>query len=180
MFSSLLQQRICNTENFGKCILKADFEYCEHESDIIYMAEISLNILEIIPPQTWSGILIFSFSLYSSDCNPEPSPKANKFSALWRVMQGSHPLFLKHRRRRVWSIQQHIGSQWQHREYSSAIWAPDLSPQAICSPGIPTRLHKPDNLFPHWLCLARLLQTHLLSSISHTNTRMWSQSPGVC
>lgn len=50
MFSSLPQQRVCNTENFKKCILKADFEYCEHESDIIYMAEISLNNFEIIPP----------------------------------------------------------------------------------------------------------------------------------
>lgn len=50
MFSSLPHQCICNTENFEKCILKADFEYCEHESDIIYMAEISLNNFEIIPP----------------------------------------------------------------------------------------------------------------------------------
>lgn len=50
MFSTLPQQLVCNTEDFEKCILKADFEYCEHESDIIYMAEISLNNFEIIPP----------------------------------------------------------------------------------------------------------------------------------
>jgi len=74
MFSSLPQQCIGNTENFAECILKADFEYCEHESDIIYMAEISLNNFEIIPLQTLSGILIFSFFMYAVTVILSPLP----------------------------------------------------------------------------------------------------------
>lgn len=74
VFPSLPQEHVHNTVNFKKRILKADFEHCEHESDRIYMAEISLNNLEITPAATLSGIFVFSFFTGSVTVILSPRP----------------------------------------------------------------------------------------------------------